>query len=84
MVSDGPSDPVETYNPWTVVNLVFHHLVDHGYQPTLGGSGDPGEPASALLRALGIQPTVEAEALAARARRDRDLADLRARMLDEP
>lgn len=84
MVSDDPSDPVETYNPWTVVNLVFHHLVDHGFQPTLGGSGDPGEPASALLRALGIQPTVEANAHAARAQRDRDLADLRARVLGEP
>jgi hypothetical protein len=49
----------ETYNPWTVVNLVFHHLADQGLHPTLGESGDPGEPAAALLRALGITPAAE-------------------------
>ncbi|MQA03367.1 MAG: hypothetical protein GEV07_11800 [Streptosporangiales bacterium] len=69
MVTEEPS--AETYNPWTIVNLVFHHLVAHGRHPTLGDPGDPGEPAAALLRALGVQPTVEAGAQAARARRDR-------------
>jgi hypothetical protein len=49
----------ETYNPWTVVNLVFHHLADDGLHPILGDSGDPGVPAAALLRALGIEPAAE-------------------------
>jgi hypothetical protein len=50
---------VETYNPWSVVNLVFHQLAKEGLHPVLGGAGDPGEPAAALLRALGIEPAVE-------------------------
>jgi hypothetical protein len=55
-----PSQPeAETYNPWSVVNLVFHHLADQGLHPALGGAGDPGEPAAALLRALGIEPAAE-------------------------
>jgi uncharacterized protein (DUF362 family) len=53
-------DPdAETYNPWTVVNLVFTHLAEQGLHPVLGDSGDPGEPARALLRALGIEPAAE-------------------------
>jgi hypothetical protein len=57
----GPSNnpPAEAYNPWSIVNLVFHHLADQGLHPTLGESGDPGEPAAALLRALGIEPAAE-------------------------
>jgi hypothetical protein len=54
-----PSDPdlaIETYNPWTVVNVVFAHLVDEGLHPILGAAGNPGEAAHALLRALGIHP----------------------------
>ena len=46
----------ETFNPWTVVNLVFHHLADHGLHPVLGDAGDPAVPAAALLRAMGIEP----------------------------
>jgi hypothetical protein len=49
----------ETYNPWSVVNLVFHHLAAEGLHPILGESGDPGGPAAALLRALGIEPAAE-------------------------
>jgi hypothetical protein len=49
----------ESYNPWTVVNLVFHHLVDEGLHPILGDSGNPGAPAAALLIALGIEPYAE-------------------------
>jgi len=49
----------ETYNPWTVVNLVFSHLAEQGLHPVLGESGDPGPPAHALLLALGIQPAPE-------------------------
>jgi hypothetical protein len=57
---DQPGEPqVETYNPWTIVNLVFHHLVDEGLHPVLGGTGDPGGPATELLRALGITPAAE-------------------------
>lgn len=72
----------ETYNPWTVVNVVFHHLVDQGLHPVLGEAGHPGEPAAALLRALGIQPHAEGDG---RLQNDvrQELADLRARMLGE-
>ena len=49
----------ETFNPWSIVNLVFTHLSDHGLHPTLGESGDPGPPARALLLALGIEPALE-------------------------
>jgi hypothetical protein len=49
----------ETYNPWTVVNLVFHHLAAEGLHPVLGEHGDPGAAARELLRALGITPAIE-------------------------
>ena len=49
----------ESFNPWSVVNLVFAHLADQGLHPVLGESGDPGPPAEALLRALGIEPAPE-------------------------
>jgi hypothetical protein len=81
MTQDGPS--AETYNPWTIVNLVFHHLVEQGCHPTLGDAGHPGEPAAALLRALGVTPTVQGDARASQDIRDH-LADLRAIMLGEP
>jgi hypothetical protein len=51
--------PGETFNPWSVVNLVFHHLVDQGLHPVLGEAGDPGPPAADLLRTLGIEPAAE-------------------------
>jgi hypothetical protein len=51
--------PEETFNPWSVVNLVFNHLADQGLHPVLGKSGDPGPPAAALLRSLGIEPAAE-------------------------
>lgn len=54
-------EPEETYNPWTVVNLVFNHLAAQGLHPVLGESGDPGPPAAQLLRALGIQPAAEGD-----------------------
>jgi hypothetical protein len=57
---DRPGElPDETYNPWSVVNLVFHHLAASGLHPTLGDAGDPGPPAAELLRALGIEPAAE-------------------------
>lgn len=70
----------ETYNPWTIVNLVFTHLAEQGLHPVFGGAGDPGEPAAALLRALGIVPTVEGDARV-RTSVHSELAELRARML---
>lgn len=57
---DGPADlQAETFNPWSIVNVVFHHLAQEGLHPTLGVGGDPGPPAAALLLALGIQPAPE-------------------------
>jgi hypothetical protein len=53
------SPATETYNPWSIVNLVFHHLAAEGLHPVLGEAGDPGAPAAELLRALGITPAKE-------------------------
>jgi hypothetical protein len=53
--------PQETYNPWSIVNLVFRHLANEGLHPVLGESGDPGAPATELLRALGITPAAEGD-----------------------
>lgn len=49
----------ETYNPWSVVNLVFHDLAAQGLHPVFGEAGDPGRPAAELLRALGITPVAQ-------------------------
>jgi hypothetical protein len=54
-----PTASPETYNPWSIVNLVFHHLAEEGLHPVLGEAGDPGPPAAELLRALGITPAKE-------------------------
>lgn len=73
----------ETFNPWTVVNLVFHHLAEQGLHPVLGEGGDPAVPATALLRAMGIEPGRNDEALTSESVQD-ELAEIRARMLGEP
>ncbi|NKQ58642.1 hypothetical protein HFP15_37945 [Amycolatopsis sp. K13G38] len=73
----------ETYNPWTVVNLVFHHLAQQGLHPSLGDGGHPGQPAAELLRALGIEPLLEGDGRVQEKVRD-ELAQLREVMLDEP
>lgn len=72
----------ETYSQWTIVNVVFQHLVEQGLHPTLGDNGHPGAPAAELLKALGITPTAEGDA---RIRQDvhEELAQLRAVMMDE-
>jgi len=57
----GESARPETFNPWSVVNVVFHHLAEEGLHPTLGSNGDPGAPAAHLLRALGIEPAAEGD-----------------------
>ncbi|SNY62936.1 hypothetical protein [Paractinoplanes atraurantiacus] len=72
----------ETFNPWTVVNVVFHHLAAQGLHPTLGGA-DPGAPAAELLRALGIQPAAEGDRQVGERSRAH-LAELRAAVLGEP
>jgi hypothetical protein len=73
---DQPNDP-ETYNPWTVVNLVFHHLAAEGLHPVLGEAGDPGKAAADLLRAFGITPDAEGNRQASEQTRQ-DLAAIRA------
>jgi hypothetical protein len=72
----------ETYNPWTIVNVVFQYLADQGLHPTLGEAGDPGVPAADLLRALGVTPTIEGDARIS-AEVSQELAELRAAMADD-
>jgi hypothetical protein len=70
-------DETETFNPWSVVNLVFHHLADNGLHPVLGEHGDPAPHAAALLRSFGIEPAAEGNRQVSREVQDR-LAQLRA------
>ena len=72
-----PPGNAETYNPWTIVNLVFHHLAGEGLHPVLGETGDPGGPAADLLRALGITPAKEGSRQASEQTKQ-DLAAIRA------
>lgn len=75
-------DPgLETYNPWSIVHLVFTHLSDQGLHPALGESGDPGPPAAALLRALGLEPAAEGNREVGRAVRAH-LAEIRSAMFE--
>ena len=66
----------ESYNPWSVVHLVFEHLADAGLHPVLGATGHPGEPAAELLRCLGIRPDPEGDQRLAQ-QKEAKLADLR-------
>lgn len=70
----------ETYNPWTVVNLVFHHLADQGLRPMLGETGDPAAAATGLLRSMGIAPAPEKAGPADPEVQD-ELAELRRRIM---
>lgn len=81
MSAAGGTQP-DTYNPWSVVNLVFTHLAAEGLHPVLGDSGDPGPPARALLLALGIEPTPEGNRAVMRDVHAH-LAQLRTVMLDD-
>ena len=76
-------DETETFNPWTVVNLVFAKLSEQGLHPVLGDAGDPSVPAADLLRALGIQPAAEGNRQVTRDIREH-LATLRTAVLGEP
>ena len=72
----------ETYNPWSIVNLVFDHLAREGLHPTLGEGGDPGAPAAAMLRAMGITPAPEGNRKVAD-RVQQQLAEIREAMFGE-
>jgi hypothetical protein len=75
-------DPApETFNPWTVVNVVFHHLAQQGLHPVLGGA-DPGRPAADLLRALGVEPAAEGDRQI-RENVKKHLAELRAAVFED-
>jgi uncharacterized protein (DUF362 family) len=75
---DRPDEPQrETFNPWSIVNLVFEHLAEQGLHPILGEAGDPGAPAAELLRSFGIQPAAEGNLEISRDVR-RHLAEIRA------
>src|ERR1700749_1388309 len=71
------SDHPETFNPWSIVNLVFHHLAEEGLHPVLGEAGAPGNPAAELLRALGITPAAEGSRIESEQRKQR-LEEIRA------
>jgi hypothetical protein len=77
MDAHGETSAPETFNPWSIVNLVFHHLVSEGLHPVLGEAGDPGAPAADLLRALGIMPAAEGSRQASEQTK-RDLEKIRA------
>jgi hypothetical protein len=79
---DGISSQGESYNPWTIVNVVFEHLADVGLHPVLGATGHPGEPAAELLRCLGIQPDPQGDQRLVQQKQDR-LAELREAMFGE-
>jgi hypothetical protein len=72
----------ETYNPWSIVNLLFHHLAAEGLHPVLGDAGDPGGPAAELLLALKIRPAPEGNRQVSQQTRQQ-LADIRAAMFGE-
>jgi hypothetical protein len=72
----------ESFNPWSVVNVVFHHLAAQGLHPVLGGA-DPGAPAAELLRALGIEPAAEGDRQI-RENVKRHLAEIREAVFEDP
>lgn len=72
----------ETFNPWSIVNLVFEHLAHEGLHPTLGEGGDPGAPAADLLRAMGITPAPEGNRKVSD-RVQQQLADIREAMFGD-
>jgi hypothetical protein len=82
MMDQPGSGEDETYNPWTIVNVVFHHLAQEGLHPILGEGGDPGAPASELLRSLGIRPAAEGNRKVSEQVQDQ-LAQIRANFFDE-
>ena len=82
MNDDQTTAEPETFNPWTVVHLVFNHLSSQGLSPVLGEAGDPAIPATALLRAFGIEPGRNDETVASASVQD-TLTEIRNRVLGE-
>lgn len=81
MSTTTPDESNETYNPWSVVHVLFTHLVDAGLHPVLGGGGDPGHAAAELLRTLGVEPDPSGNREVTRAVRAH-LAEIRAAVFD--
>jgi len=81
-MDEAQESPAESYSPWTVVRMVFDHLVAQGLHPVLS-TEDPSEPAAALLRSLGIAASAAGDARVSTQLHE-DLAELRARLLGEP
>jgi len=81
-MSESEPAVTETFNPWSVVNLVFNHLSAQGLHPVLGEAGHPAQPAAELLRALGIEPAAEGNRQVVRDIREH-LATLREAVLGE-
>ena len=71
-------EEVETYNPWTVVNLVFSHLAEQGLHPVLGESGDPGPPAQGAARGARHRALTPKATARSGATCTRNLAEIRA------
>lgn len=80
--ADETEAEAETFNPWSVVNIVFSHLAEQGLHPVLGESGDPSLPARELLLALGIAPAPEGNRQVMRDVRAH-LADIRTAMFED-
>lgn len=80
MTTSGVHQP-ETFNPWSIVHLVFEHLADAGLHPVLGETGDPAVPARALLTSLGITPSADGNRHVRQRMRDR-LDELREVVMD--
>jgi len=78
--ADNPE--AESYNPWSVVNLVFTHLSDQGLHPILGDRRDTRQPTRALLLALGIEPAAEGNREVMKGVREH-LAQIRAVVFEE-
>ena len=83
MDTEQPGTPNESYNPWTVVNVVFHHLAEQGLHPTFSEAGDPGAQAAELLRALGIAAAADGNRQDFQRKTD-ELARIRAAVFGEP
>ena len=58
-MSAADDSDAETYNPWSIVNLVFTHLADQGLHPILGRERRPGSAGAGAPEALGIEPAAE-------------------------
>ena len=80
---DRPDEPQpETYNPWSIVNLVFDHLAEQGLHPVLGDQGDPGAPAGCPAHGVAPRPAAEGNLKISQDIRDH-LAEIRTAMFGD-